>query len=403
LIEQLSNSQMLSAHLGTIVGSEYVTIANGMIAVAPADTAQTAAVLRFANDNRLSVSPVGGGTKKGWGNPVNSKIALHTHRMNALLEHTWQDMTCTVQAGCTWFSMRKALARHGQFVALDPLWPDRGTVGGVMATNDSGALRLKYGGLRDLIIGMTVVLADGTVARTGGKVVKNVAGYDLHKLMIGAFGTLGLATEITFRLHSLSVSSQSFTIVSPMVEPLGCFLLQLLDSHLGAQSIQLRTVGDSFGLDIQLGALPEVIKGQSALLLEMSQRVKLSVEKASIEVWSNRDFFFADANGFTIKATMLPSDIARFTAIIHNLGGSAVTQATGMMTAFLPGGKEETILKLRQEFASSGGSLVVLQQPANADVDLWGLPPNSFPLMQKIKQQFDPNRILNPGRFLGGI
>jgi len=156
-------------------------------------------------------------------------------------------------------------------------------------------------------------------------------------------------------------------------------------------------------LDIQLGALPEVIKGQSALLLEMSQRVKLSVEKASIEVWSNRDFFFADANGFTIKATMLPSDIARFTAIIHNLGGSAVTQATGMMTAFLPGGKEETILKLRQEFASSGGSLVVLQQPANADVDLWGLPPNSFPLMQKIKQQFDPNRILNPGRFLGGI
>lgn len=394
---------MLSAHLGTIVGSEYVTISNGMIAVAPADTAQTAAVLRFANSNGIPVSPVGGGTKSGWGNSVNPKLALHTYRMNALLEHTWQDMTCTVQAGCTWSSMQEALARHRQFVALDPLWPDHATVGGVMATNDSGALRLKYGGLRDLIIGMTIVLADGTVARTGGKVVKNVAGYDLHKLMIGAFGTLGLTTEITFRLHSLPVSLQSFTIVSPTVEPLGDLLLQLLDSHLSAQSIQLRTVGDSFGLDIQMGALPEVLKGQLALLMEMAQRAKLSVEEASIEVWNSRQLLFSDANGFTLKATMLPSDIARFTAIIHNFGGSTVAQATGMMTACLPGEREEAISQLRQEFTSSSGSLVVLQQSANADVDPWGLSPNSFPLMRKIKQQFDPNRILNPGRFLGGI
>ncbi len=394
---------MLSAHLGTIVGSEHVSIAKEAIAVAPADAAQAAAVLRFANDNGLSVSPVGGATKEGWGNPVSSKITLHTHRMNALLEHTWQDMTCTVQAGCPWSSMQAALARHGQFVALDPLWPDHATVSGVMATNDSGTLRLKYGGLRDLIIGMTVVLADGTIARTGGKVVKNVAGYDLHKLMIGACGTLGLTTEITFRLHSLPVSLQSFTILSQTVEPLGDFLLQLLDSHLGAQSIQLRTVGDSFGLDIQLGALPEVLKGQSTLLFEMAQTAKLSVEEASNEVWNSRQLLFADSNGFTIKAAMLPSNIARFTSVIHSLGGSAVTQATGMMTAFLPEGSEEAIAQLRREFISSGGSLVILHQPAGADVDLWGPPPSSFPLMQRIKEEFDPNCILNRGRFLGGI
>ena len=112
--------------------------------------------------------------------------------MNALREHAWQDMTCTVEAGCTWAAMQAELARHGQMVALDPLWPERATVGGIVATNDSGALRLKYGGLRDLIIGMTVVLADGTIAKSGGKVVKNVAGYDLHKLMTGSFGTLGV-------------------------------------------------------------------------------------------------------------------------------------------------------------------------------------------------------------------
>ena len=147
--------------------------------------------------------PWGGGTKQGWGYPVAPALVLEMHRLNVLREHTWQDMTCTVEAGCTWASLQSALAQHGQYVALDPLWPERATVGGIVATNDSGALRLRYGGLRDLIIGMTIVLADGTIAHTGGKVVKNVAGYDLHKLMIGAFGTLGVITSVNFRLHSM--------------------------------------------------------------------------------------------------------------------------------------------------------------------------------------------------------
>lgn len=403
MTEQISKPQIISDQLAAIVGPAQVTIANDTIAVAPADTEQAAAVLRFSNENGLSVSPVGGGTKQRWGNPLSPKIILHTHRMNALLEHTWQDMTCTVQAGCTWSSMQSALAQHGQFVALDPLWPDRASVGGIMATNDSGALRLKYGSLRDLIIGMTVVLADGTIARTGGKVVKNVAGYDLHKLMIGAFGTLGLTTEITFRLHSLPVSLESFTISSPTAEPLGSLLLQLLDSHLAAQSIQLRTMDNTFSLDIELGALPEVLKDQSALLSEMALRSQLSVQETHGDVWNKRHHPFTDANGFTVKATMLPSDIARFTAIIHSLGGSAVTQATGIMTASLPATAKPELSQLRQQLISSHGSLTVLQQPADADVDLWGPPPDSFPLMQKIKQHFDPNRTLNPGRFLGGI
>ncbi len=156
------------------------------IAVAPANSEEVAAVLRLAQENHLAVVPYGGGTKQGWGYPVAPALVLEMHRLNMLREHTWQDMTCTVEAGCTWSAMQSGLAQHGQYVALDPLWPERATVGGIVATNDSGALRLRYGGLRDLVIGMTIVLADGTIAHTGGKVVKNVAGYDLHKLMIGA-------------------------------------------------------------------------------------------------------------------------------------------------------------------------------------------------------------------------
>jgi len=403
LTEQIFNSRIVPKSLAAIVGPAHVAIADGAIAVAPANSGEAAAVLRYIDENGLSVSPVGGGTKLGWGNAVHPKILLHTHRMNALLEHTWQDMTCTVQAGCTWSSMQTALAEHGQFVALDPLWPEHASIGGIIATNDSGALRYKYGGLRDLIIGMTVVLADGTIARTGGKVVKNVAGYDLHKLMIGAFGTLGLTTEITFRLHSCPVNLQSFTICSPTPEPLGSFLLQLLDSHLSAASIQLRTMGNVFGLDIQLEGLPKVLKDQAGSLSAMALKAQLSLQPAATGVWNSRELSFIDTSGFTIKATMLPSDIARFTSTIQNLGGNAVTQSTGIMTAWLPVTAEQELSQLRQQFTGGHGSLTVLQQPDDAHIDPWGPLSSSFPLMQKIKEQFDPNRTLNPGRFLGGI
>src|SRR6201999_1394576 len=164
-------------------------------------------------------------------------------------EHTWQDMTCSVEAGCTWASLQSALAQHGQFVALDPLWPERATVGGIVATNDSGSLRLKYGPLRDLIIGMTVVLADGTIAKTGGKVVKNVAGYDLHKLMTGAFGTLGVIAEVTFRVHALPTNVEYFSLVSLKPEPLANLLLQLIASQFSLHTLQLRIDADSFQLD----------------------------------------------------------------------------------------------------------------------------------------------------------
>ncbi len=135
--------------------------------------------------------------------------------MCELREHAWQDMTCTVQAGCSWAAMQDQLQQHGQMVALDPLWPERATVGGIVACNDSGALRLKYGSLRDLIIGMTIVLADGTIAKSGGKVVKNVAGYDIHKLMTGSFGTLGVIAEVNFRLHPLEEHARTWTASLP--------------------------------------------------------------------------------------------------------------------------------------------------------------------------------------------
>jgi glycolate oxidase FAD binding subunit len=395
--------QTFADDLAAISGPEHLRIDGNTFSIAPADTAEIAAVLRYANRNGISFVPWGGGTKQSWGNSINPSLILHTHRLNTVREHTWQDMTCIVQAGCVWSSLQASLAKHGQFVALDPLWPDRATIGGIAATNDSGSLRLRYGSLRDLIIGMTIVLADGTIARTGGKVVKNVAGYDLHKLMTGAFGTLGVITEVNFRLHSIPRHVQSFTIPSQDTEPLGQLLMKILDSHLSTQSLQLRSSLSTFNLDVRLSTLPEVIRDQASSLSKLAGSFQLEASDSDPEVWSARQKHFDQTEYFIAKATMLPSDISPIAATIRTLGGTSVTQATGIMTASIPAAASSQLEHLREKLEAMGGSLTILHRPAQAIPIASTVPADTLPLMRELKHRFDPNRILNPGRFVSGI
>jgi len=389
--------------LAAISGPEHLRVDEKAFSIAPANTEEIAAVLRYANRNSITVAPWGSGTKQHWGNQIHPSLILHTHRLATVREHTWQDMTCTVDAGCTWSSMQHSLAGHGQFVALDPLWPDRATIGGIAATNDSGSLRLKYGSLRDLIIGMTIVLADGTIARSGGKVVKNVAGYDLHKLMTGAFGTLGIITEITFRLHSIPRHVQSFTIPSPDVGSLGRLLMKILDSHLSTQSLQLRSTNSGFALNVRLATLPEVIRDQTISLAKLAESVQLEAADADSNVWNARQEHFDQTEHLVVKATMLPSNISPIAETIRTLGGTSVTQATGIMAASIPAPASSQLEHLRQKLEANGGSLTVLQHPAHATPVASTMPSDTLPIMRELKHRFDPNRILNPGRFVGGI
>jgi glycolate oxidase FAD binding subunit len=395
--------QTFADDLAAISGHQHLRVDENTFSIAPANTEEVAAVLRYANTNGISVAPWGGGTKQSWGNSINPSLILHTHRLNTVREHTWQDMTCIVQAGCVWSSLQASLQKHGQFVALDPLWPDRATIGGIAATNDSGSLRLRYGSLRDLIIGMTIVLADGTIARSGGKVVKNVAGYDLHKLMTGAFGTLGIITEVNFRLHSIPRHVQSFTISSEDFESLGRLLMKLLDSHLSTQSLQLRCSASGFNLDVRLATLPEVIRDQASSLSELAQSVQLEASEANSDVWNARQEHFDQTEHLIVKATMLPSNISHIAATIHTLGGTSVTQATGIMTASIPTPASSQLEPLRKQIEATGGSLTVLRNPSNTSTVASTMPADTLSLMRELKHRFDPNRILNPGRFLGGI
>jgi len=401
--------------LGAIVGAENLRAHEEHLHVAPVDVQQIAAVLRYADAQGLSVTPVGGGTKLGWGNPVEPQLALDMHRMNAVREHAWQDMTCTVQAGCTWAAMQAALAKHGQCVALDALWPERASVGGVIATNDSGALRLKYGGLRDLIIGMTVVLADGTVAKTGGKVVKNVAGYDLHKLMTGAFGTLGVIAEVNFRLHPIERSLQTWSITASDAFALDKPLRALLDSRLAPVSAQIRCSPREAALDVRLASSDAQKHSQQIALESIAGGFPLVC--AEDGVWSERERLADDDSVPEAERTMLkislPHDelcnfLARVQHIPPEISAQAVAQAHGLVLLALhgaPNSLSRMIRTLRTEIAELGGSAFIQSMPAELreSMEPWGEPPASIALMREIKRQFDPKRTLNPGRFLGGI
>jgi glycolate oxidase FAD binding subunit len=400
------------ARLAAIAGPADTRLDGDAIRTAPGSTQQIAEVLRFANEHGLSVVPTGGGSKLGWGNPVAPEVFLGLERMNAVREHAWQDLTCTVEAGCTWAAMQSELARHGQTVALDPLWPDRATVGGVVATNDSGALRLRYGGLRDLIIGMTIVLADGTIAKTGGKVVKNVAGYDLHKLLTGSFGTLGVVAEVNFRLHPVEQHVQSWTISGDR-DGLCELMMCILASTMQVSGLQIRGLHreSSDRLDARFAGRPECLARHEEQLRTMA--ANLEMIPAGEDIWRANASLFEEADardGLVFKATMLPNRIAAVQKELAAWPGETicVTQATGIMiAAILSGNLQSAMLigSLRKILRESGGSLVVLRVPVslNPKPDIWDCASDALPLMREIKRRFDPNRTLSPGRFVGGI
>jgi glycolate oxidase FAD binding subunit len=397
------------ALIASLPGVQQARAADGRVVALPSTAEQAAAVAHAVDASGLAIEITGGGTKRDWGNPVMADVLLHSGRLAGVREHPWQDLTATVGAGTTWAAMQRELAKHGQFVALDPLWPEQATVGGVIATNDSGALRLRYGSLRDLIIGMTIVLADGTVAKSGGKVVKNVAGYDLHKLMTGAYGTLGVIAEVTFRLHPLPAQTKIWSAASRDPDVLSYLMMKILATNLSVRAMQVRGSMHGCALDVELTSLKDEVMAEQVDRLNVLARgcggpCEIHEESAG-EQFSVREHLFN--YDVVVKATMLPGSITGLVRDVIALGGSAVAQATGIMLAgFRETTAESALPHLYEYVERARGSLTVLK--ANKKMmPSWTAPPRGnesrTKLMREIKQQFDAKRTLNPGRFMGGI
>jgi glycolate oxidase FAD binding subunit len=388
-------------------------VAPHMVAAPPA-AAALARGLGWAHAAGLKVVPRGGGTKLGWGNPPTAcDLVLSSRRLDRVLEHAWADMTVVVQAGCRVADLQKALAEHGQHLALDPLWPERATVGGILSTNDSGTLRLRHGSLRDLVIGITVALADGTLARSGGKVVKNVAGYDLPKLFTGALGTLGVIVEAVFRLHPLPRETQSVSF-GGTTEALNATLLAILASRMTPTGLQLRVAPAGARLDVRFAGTSAGIQAQVDQVMQLAG-TPLTPSEVPADAWTaHQAIWDGDPSALLAKLSVLPTRLSAVCAVVERLAAArslrwrVVLQGVGVGYVRLEGDEpalRATLLSLRDELTSAGGTLVVLACPAavQQDLDVWGPPSDAQPVMARLKQRFDPDRTLNPGRFLGGI
>jgi len=412
--------------LAAIVGPEHVRPATSADAVdgvsagrvvEPGTEAALARVLASANRAGLAVVPRGGGTKLEWGHPPRrADLVLSTTRLDRVLEHAWADLTATVEAGSSVARFQAALAEHGQRLALDPLWPERATIGGILATGDDGPLVARFGSLRDLIIGVTLALPDGTLAKSGGKVVKNVAGYDLPKLATGSFGTLAVITQAVFRLHPLPHETRTLTFAAPAVEPLCELALAVQRSQLAFVALQLRTTGSGpSGLDVGFEGTGAGLDAQERVVLRLAAGVTRAdppplVWRAREELWRGEE------PAVTAKFGVLPAELAEFCALVRevaaappSLGWSLVAQAPGVGHVRLEAQTGDSLVaalaRLRTGVERRGGTLVLLRCPPDvkARLDVWGSPGDSLPLMRCVKAQLDPAGLLNPGRFVGRI
>ncbi len=408
-----------------LVGNEYVRAGIAADAVAgvqpklviePGTESELAEVLRLSNEAGLAVIPRGGGTKLGWGNaPSRADLILSTARLTEIIEHAWADLTVSVEAGCAIQRLQETLAQHGQRLALDPLWPEKATVGGVLSTNDSGALRLRFGALRDLIIGATIALPDGTLASSGGKVVKNVAGYDLPKLVTGALGTLGVIVRAVFRLHPLPRNTRSFSVSAADAEETQRFVLAVQDSKLAHTFLQSHFSEENPpASDILFEGTEAGLAAQEAQLRILS--APANVSEAPTSTWTAREELWSipdPASTAIAKISILPANMARTMKLVahwataHQLRWRVLLYATGVGWLRLEGGASSlrgALQVLRGELQGQDGSLVALHRPEKMPaLDAWGTAGDALTLMKAVKQQLDPKNTLNPGRFVGGI
>jgi glycolate oxidase FAD binding subunit len=389
----------------------------------PKDVEALAAVLNRCAEEGLAAVPRGDGTKLDWGRPPSTvDIVIDTGRLAGVREHSAADLVATIGAGTPLRAAQTALARAGQRLALDP-GSAEATIGGMLATGEAGPLRHTFGTPRDLLLGVEFVRADGKVAHSGGKVVKNVAGYDVGKLLCGSYGTLGVIASATFRLHPLPAASA--WVVRTVHQP--AEVVTLVGDLLATQLTPTAVEVDLPSLQVvprQRDGQPTAAGGRLAVLFEGSAggvpvrcaaaTALLGGDASTVDTppeWWGRYPFGPDE--VALRIAVPPAELDTATHALRDAAGIPFpvrgSAGAGVIFAALPGTWPAerlamTLRGLRTALTACGGTCVVLAapSPAREELDLWG-PVLGLELMRRVKEQFDPGRLLSPGRFVGGI
>ncbi len=385
----------------------------------PTSEEEVSEILQSCSQDGRKVKISGGGTKLNLGNLyAETPVTVSTTQLDKLLDYQPEDLTITVGAGMTLARLQEILGEQGQMLALDPPDLSGQTVGGILATNRSGPRRLLYGTARDLLIGCRFVLADGSIGHSGGKVVKNVAGYDLHKLFIGAFGTLGILTEVTFK-----VVPRPQTVGVGLAEyksGVGAFQAarQCARSNLMPAALEVVNLGGSdYSLYFGAEGVDVAVEGQMAGLREICLKAGASSAQIlddSAATWQKlTNLDIAPESGLRLKAGVTLTDLPRVTEYFQELqatfGLSGRIQAhAGTGVAYLSAGLNDSanypqiarqIENIRAELRKLDGSLLIENGPSELKtlVDAWGFTTEELPPMLALRNKLDTQRLLNPG------
>jgi glycolate oxidase FAD binding subunit len=361
--------------------------------VCPSTAVEVADILR---STRGTVMPVGASTKTGWAAPPTScDTVLRTTGLDRIVEYAPGDLVVVAEAGVPLAALQEQLAGHRQMLALDP--PEAGaTLGGIVGANASGPRRLRYGTVRDLLIGVTVVLADGTTATSGGKVVKNVAGYDLGKLYTGAHGSLGIVVSTTWRLHPRPPATRAVVVPVGDAAQAGRFAATVARSTLTPTAAELRWDG--------VGGELVLLFESTAASVEAQAGAAVALLGGGIATEAVPSWFGARPDGpLVLRLAFEPFALPRVLQALP-VGATATASAcTGVAYAAVP--LDTDLAAVRAAIRPYDGSAVVIAAPddVRAELDHWGPVPDSFALMTRVKDRFDPARRLSPGRLLGGL
>jgi glycolate oxidase FAD binding subunit len=390
----------------------------------PASEEEASQILQECSRSGRTVKIVGGGTKLDLGNPyAGTDVIISTLKLDKLIDYQPEDLTITVGAGMTFARLQEILAEQSQMLPLDP--PDLAgqTLGGVLATNRSGPRRLLYGTARDLLIGCRFVLADGNIGHSGGRVVKNVAGYDLHKLFIGSYGTLGLLTEVTFKVvpkpQTIRIGYANFdTFELAFQTARQCVRSNLMPSVLEVVQGH-RTHDYSCLLCFAVEGTKISVDGQLEKLTEICTKNNPTF----IKIPDERDYWvftriakISDPGIILLKASVILTDLAKVAAIFNTMenilelaAGMQAHAGTGIFYYYI-GGEDDWLLadykqlankieEIRTQIQKMGGSLVIERAPLELKklVDAWGDFGDALPSMRTLKNKLDPQGLLNPG------
>ena len=380
-------------------------------------------VIKFAKAHNLRILPTGQGTKLHWGGLLGKiDLVVSTQKLNQVIDHAVGDMTVTIEAGIDIGELQTILGKEQQFLPLGPNLT--GTVGGTIATAMTGSWRQRYGGVRDLLLGISFLRADGELAKAGGRVVKNVAGYDLMKLFTGSYGTLGMLTQATFRVYPLpeasttllctgdlaGISSTVQTLLNSALTPTSCDLVSpRLAQELGGEK--------NLGLVVRFQSISLSVQEQSSRLRELATAHSLKVitfaDSNESSLWQDlvkQIFSTTQKPTLTCKIGIIPSAAPQLLQSLYNLDNSSLgcihaSSGVGWLNLSPEVISPEIIKKIRHQCQDSQGYLSLLAAPTDykQQLDVWGYDGNALEIMQKLKQQFDPQATLSPQRFVGNI